>query len=318
MVATEFTDMFGCRLPLQQAGMGGVAGPELVAAVTGAGAMGVLPAAGFGSFAARLEALDRQLAVAGGSHGPYGCNFLMPFLDRGDVEVAAERAALVEFFYDEPDADLVELVHAAGTRAAWQIGSVDEARMAVDVGCDVVIAQGVEAGGHVRGERSLVPILDEVRSALAVPIIAAGGISTAADLARVLDAGACAARVGTRFVATVESEAHPDYVRALRNASSAGDTVLTTAFGVGWPDAPHRVLRSTVEAAEALGDDMAGVLEVDGEQIPLPRFSTPPPTRAVRGAIEAMALYAGEGVGDVREVTAAAEVVRELTSALPT
>lgn len=297
--------------------MPGVAGPELVAAVTGAGAMGVLPAAGHRPFAIRLEALERELAAAGGSQRTYGCNILMPFLNRADVEVAAERAALVEFFYSEPDADLVESVHAAGTRAAWQIGSVDEARTAVDVGCDFVIAQGTEAGGHVRGETPLVSLLEEVRGSVDVPVIAAGGISSAADVARVLDAGACAARVGTRFVATIESEAHPDYVKALRDANSAGATVLTTAFGADWPDAPHRVLRSAVEAADALDHDVTGVLEVDGEHFPLPRFSTAPPTRDVSGAVEAMALYAGEGVGDVRDVVAAADVVRELTSALP-
>jgi NAD(P)H-dependent flavin oxidoreductase YrpB (nitropropane dioxygenase family) len=127
----------------------------------------------------------------------------------------------------------------------------------------------------------------------------------------VLAAGASAARVGTRFLATSESGAHPDYVAALLAAGQT-DTLLTTAFEVGWPDAPHRVLASAVAAAEALDEETVGEVDVNGESQPVPRLAARTPSREVTGTVEAMALYAGQGVGLVNEVEGAASLVREL------
>jgi NAD(P)H-dependent flavin oxidoreductase YrpB (nitropropane dioxygenase family) len=95
-------------------------------------------------------------------------------------------------------------------------------------------------------------------------------------------------------------------------AASAEDTVLTTAFGVGWPDAPHRVLASAVAAAEALEEETVGTLALDGASHTLPRFSARTPSRDVSGTIAAMPLYAGQGVGEVTAIGDAAEVTREL------
>jgi NAD(P)H-dependent flavin oxidoreductase YrpB (nitropropane dioxygenase family) len=201
-------------------------------------------------------------------------------------------------------------VHTGGALAGWQVGSVEEARRAADAGCDLVIAQGVEAGGHVRGTVALFPLLAEVLEAVSVPVVAAGGIASARSMAAALAAGAAAVRVGTRFLATAESGAHPDYLAALLAAGQT-DTVLTTAFAVGWPDAPHRVLASALAAAEALDDETVGALEVDGEPQPVPRFAARTPSREVTGSVEAMALYAGEGVGLVTEIGDAASLVRE-------
>jgi hypothetical protein len=137
-----------------------------------------------------------------------------------DVELAAGRARLVEFFYDTPDPGLISLVHAGGALAGWQVGSVAEARQAVDAGCDLIIAQGLEAGGHVRGAVGLLPLLAEVLEVVTVPVLAAGGITSARAMAAALAAGAAGVRVGTRFVATQESGAHPDYVAALLAAAA--------------------------------------------------------------------------------------------------
>lgn len=307
MLATAFTELVGCRVPIQQAGMGGVAGPELAAAVADAGGLGMVsmvltPAPEAGA------ALD---ALAGRTAGTVGINFLMPFLDPGLVEVAASRVRVAEFFYADPDPALIRTVHDGGALAAWQVGSLAEARAAEDAGCDFVVVQGTEAGGHVRGEVGLLPLLDSVLGVLQVPVVAAGGIATARGVAAVLAAGASAARVGTRFVATPEADAHPAYVAALLGAS-ARDTVLTTAFSVMWPDAPHRVLRSCVAAAGAASGDIVGEISAGTTRMPVPRHSVPAPTRDTTGEIAAMALYAGESVGAVTEVKPAAEVVREL------
>jgi nitronate monooxygenase len=307
MLSTRFTTLLGCTVPIQQAGMGGVATRELATAVADAGGLGMLggvrlSAAYLADQLARLRRQTRQTL---------GVNFLMPFLDPECVEVAASKVRLVEFFYGDPDERLVRTVHAGGALACWQVGSVDEAKAAVDAGCDLVVAQGIEAGGHVRGKLSLLPLLEGVLGAVDVVVVAAGGIGTARAMAAALAAGADAVRIGTRFVAAAESAAHPLYKEALIQAR-AEDTVLTETFSVLWPNAPHRVLASCVQAAHTFTEEFVGETEVGGRKLLLPRFAVPTPTRWTEGRIEAMALYAGESVSAVRRIQSAAEIVREL------
>lgn len=305
MLTTRFTELVGCDIPLQQAGMGGVATADLAEAVTRAGALGMIGAA--------MVPAPQLAKTLDDLPAPVGVNFLMPFVDPDAVETAASRARLVEFFYGDPDPKLVDLVHAGGALAAWQIGDADEARQAQQAGCDLIVAQGVEAGGHVRGTTGLLPLLDAVLDATGgtTPVVAAGGIGTARAVKAVLAAGADAARVGTRFVAATEADAHPEYVQALVEAN-AKDTVLTTAFGVMWPDAPHRVLTSCVEAAEACTEENVGELSMGDMKMPLPKFAVPCPGRTTTGTIGAMALYAGQSVGAVTKTQPAADIVREL------
>jgi NAD(P)H-dependent flavin oxidoreductase YrpB (nitropropane dioxygenase family) len=307
MLETAFTRLVGCSVPIQQAGMGGVSTPELAAAVARAGGLGMVnlvmvPAGEVGATVARL---------AGEASGPVGINFLMPFLDLAAVEAAAPHCRLVEFFYGEPDAKLVGRVHDAGALAAWQVGWADEGKKAADAGCDLVIAQGIEAGGHIRGTVGWPALMDELLASVGVPIVAAGGIGSARAMAAALAAGAAGVRVGTRFVATRESGAHPSYVEALLRASGA-DTVITTAFSGMWPNAPHRVLRSCVAAMEAFDGEVVGTVEMAATKLPIPKGSAPVPTRETTGAVPAMALYAGESVGNVVRVQSAGDVVREL------
>lgn len=309
MLPTRFTELVGCEVPIQQAGMGGVAGPDLAVAVSDAGGLGTvaLHAMPAGMVADTLDATAQRTSA------PLAFNVLMPFLDRDAVAAAATRCRLVEFFYGDPDADLVDLVHEGGALAAWQIGSLDEAEAARGVGCDLVIAQGVEAGGHVRGRVGLLPLLSAVLDAVDVPVVAAGGIGSARSAAAAFAAGADAVRVGTRFVATQEADTHPDYAAALVDAR-ADDTVLTDTFSVMWPDAPHRVLRSCIDRVRALDADTTGEVEIDGTAMPVPRLSVLVPTRATTGSVDAMALYAGESVTEVVGVVPARDVVREITT----
>ena len=229
-ITTRFTEMFQCQYPLQQAGMGGFATPDLAIAVAQAGGLGMLS----GTIGAEALAAQLDIVPVG---VPVGVNFLVPFLDRAALEDAATRSPLVECFWGAPDPGIVASAHECGARAGWQVGSADEARAACDAGCDLIVAQGIEAGGHVRGTVGLLALLDEVRAIITLPIVAAGGIGTGRAMAAALAAGADAVRVGTRFVASSESTAHPTYIDALIR-SGADDTVLTTAFGEGWPDAP--------------------------------------------------------------------------------
>ena len=305
---TRFTELLGCRAPIQLAGMGWVAGPDLAAAVARAGGAGtvaphMLPAP------ALAPMLDQLVARAA---GPVGVNVLIPFLDPDAVDVAASRTRYVEFFYGDPDHTLVERVHAHGALAAWQVGSPGEAVAAEQAGCDFVIAQGIEAGGHVRGSTALLPLLDAVLDAVDVPVVAAGGIATARGLAAVLAAGAGAARIGTRFLAAAEADVHPDYREALVGAVAA-DTELTEAFSTTWPDAPHRVLRTCIATARTRTADPVATIVLGDATVPVPRLGPMAPTRSTTGDVAAMALYAGQGVAAVREILPAAEIVAELT-----
>ncbi len=146
-----------------------------------------------------------------------------------------------------------------------------------------------------------------------MPVLAAGGIGTARAMAAVLAAGADGVRVGTRFMAAEEAETHPDYVKALV-AAEAKDTVYTEAFSIGWPDAPHRCLRSCVEAARAFQGEFVGEgrNNMTGEQFSIRRFQVGVMDKSVTGAIEAMPPWAGESVDAVKRVQPAAEIVHEL------
>ena len=245
---------------------------------------------------------------------PFGVNFIFEpdgEIDRKCIEVAARAARMVEFFYGDPDPELVSIVHDQGSLACWQVGSCDEAVAAANARCDIIVAQGIEAGGHVRGRIGLQALLGEVLGHVDLPVIAAGGIGTGQAMAAALIAGADGVRVGTRFVAAAESGAHPTYVTALMSAA-AEDTIYTEAFSRFWA-APHRVLRSCVAAAETLKDDIVGERDsLDGTRIPAFRLAPLVVDRTTAGALEVMPFWAGEGVGAVKRVQPAREILDEL------
>ena len=312
MSPTSFTELVGCRLPIQLAGMGGIISEVgLTAAVTKAGGLGML--GGGGVPASSLRSMLEALADA--TDGSFGVNFLMPFVDRDPVKVAARRSRVCDFHFGTPDASYVDLVHEGGALAGWQVGSPEEALAAVEAGCDFVIAQGVEAGGHVRGTLPLDDLLAGIVGSVDVPIVASGGIGTGQRVRDLIDAGAAAVRIGTCFVAATESPAHPEYVAALI-AASADETEMTKTFGAEWPNAPHRVLRSSIQAANAATDDVIATLGLGEDGWPVHRFSSLPPTKDVHGNIAAMALYAGMSVENVATRRPAAEIVAELCALL--
>jgi NAD(P)H-dependent flavin oxidoreductase YrpB (nitropropane dioxygenase family) len=317
MLTTRFTQLVGCTVPMQQAGMGAAAPPELVAAVSEAGAFGMLGTARAGFNAttfARLLEQTRQLTAR-----PFGVNFIMrpgsvaAASAREFIEQAARVSKVVEFFYTDPSAEFVWIVHDHGALVSWQVGSREEALAAADIGCDLVVAQGIEAGGHVRGTIGMLSLLCEVLDAVpGVPVLAAGGIGTGRAMAAALAAGADGVRVGTRFVASLEAGVHSTYAQALVDAR-ARDTVYTRAFHVGWPEAPHRVLRSAIDVAQAFPGEIVGkVVGLDGTEVAVPRFGSRVPDRTATGEVAAMSLWAGESVGGVTRVLPAGDVIREL------
>ncbi len=295
----RFVELMGVTRPLQQASMTRVTTAPLVAAVANAGALGMI-AVGRSPIQSVLTQIEEIRAL---TSKPFGAGFIVRYLNRDTLDEIADKIKILEFFYEWPDPALV----LPGTITGWQVGSVDEAKAAVDAGCRFVIAQGVEAGGHVRSTTPLNQLLDGVRSAVEVPIIAAGGIGTSADVRAAMALGADAVRIGTRFLGASEVDIHPIYRQGLIDAM-ADDAQYTTVFDVGWPDAPQRALASAVALAMQAGPDPVGHL---GEN-PMPRRGTTPPNSKTTGQIEAMALYAGRSVAAVTKVEPAAAIIEDL------
>jgi nitronate monooxygenase len=310
-MGTSFTELVSCTVPIQLAGMGPVCSDELCAAVSEAGGLGQITVAGL-----PIEMLERRLDhIRSLTAKPIGANFLIPALDRECLRAVSRVARVVDFFWGDPDRELVAIAHEGGALVSWQVGSVEEAVAAENTGCNFIIAQGIEAGGHIRGKLGLLPLLSQVLDRVRVPVLAAGGIGSARALAAVLAAGAAGARCGTRFVAAQESAAHPTYVQALIQAR-AEDAVRTDLYHVGCPLCPstHGVLGSAIETAQELDEDVVGEVEFGGQKMPIAKFQgVPTPIKSVTGHVAAMACYAGESVGDVRAVQPAAEIVADLT-----
>jgi nitronate monooxygenase len=313
-VRTRFTELAGCQVPIQQAPMGPVSTPALAVAVADAGGVGSITAMGF-----TAAELDKVLAgMAEQTTGVLAANFLTEDIDREAVEAAAARVRIVDFFWADPDPALVEIAHRGGALACWQVGSLDEARAAADAGCDVVIVQGIEAGGHVRGDSPLRPLLESVLGQLDLPVLAAGGIGDGHSFAAVLDIGAAGVRVGTRFVATTESGAHPAYKQAVADAV-ADSTEITDVFSVCplCATVPRaRVLRSCIRALGDLAGDTAGETTVGGQRIALPKGHGLPPGTAAKGHVDAMAMYAGESAARVAAVEPVAQVIQSWRAAV--
>src|SRR3989449_8291957 len=213
MLQTKFTELLGCTVPLQQAGMGKIASPALAAAVAEAGGRGRLRGIASAPPEYVAKVLDR---LRRSTSGAFGANFIVAGardetsgkLDADFLkvlEVAASRAPVVEFFYENPDVELVEIAHAGGALVSWQVGSGPEAVAAEEAGCDLIVAQGTEAGGHVRGTIGLLALLGEVLPSVEGPVVAAGGVGTGGGVGAALAAGASAGRVGPPVVASEEA-----------------------------------------------------------------------------------------------------------------
>jgi nitronate monooxygenase len=249
--------------------------------------------------------------MASRTTGVLAANFLTDSIDPEAVAAAAARVAIIDFFWADPDPALVELAHRGGALASWQVGSLEEARAAAAAGCDAVVVQGIEAGGHVRGFSPLRPLLESVLGALDLPVLAAGGIGDARAFAAALTMGAAGVRAGTRFIATEESGAHPDYKRAV-TAATAGSTEITDAFGLCplCATVPRaRALRSCVEAVRGLAGDTVGEMTVAGQRVTLPKGSGTTPGATATGHIEAMPMYAGESAAAVDAIAPVADVI---------
>jgi nitronate monooxygenase len=314
-IATPLTERLGCRYPIISAGMGGPARSELAAAVSEAGGFGLL-----GMVREAPALIAREIAaVRRRTNRAFGVNLIPsatdPKLLEDELAACFDAGVPAMCFFWDVDAAAVAKAKRAGCLVLYQVGSVADAKKAQDVGADVIVVQGVEAGGHVRGRRGLSVLLPEVVDAVTVPVAASGGIVDGRGLAAALALGAHGVHCGTVFLASPESFAHEYHKRRIVEAEP-GSTVHTDLFAINWPpDSPVRVLHNSVTAAA--GDKLWGhhpdtlprepVAEDEGR--PLWRYGTDSPLRTTTGDLEAMALYAGDGAGRVAAIRPAAEIV---------
>lgn len=339
-LSTRLTREYGLIHPFVEAGMGFVALPKLVAAVSNAGGLGVLgvapePPPAVGVRATQIMTLtdkpfglDFFLVVASPPIGPVTVDAHI------DATLAARAGGapiqVVVFHFDTPKPAWVAALQAAGIKVWAQVPSVDDARAAVGVDVDGLIVQGKEAGGHSKSTTPLKQLLRDVLRAVdpRTLVLAAGGIATGADVVTALAHGAEGVWVGTRLVASAEAYAHPEWKRRLV-AAKKQDTVKTILFGPELPCEPYRVLRTRVvdqflPREDELCDDPPNFNPSIGTttlfpgtpfavpDVPMPQFSAFPPTPdtvPLAGNLEAFGMPAGEGVQHINEIKPAAQII---------
>src|SRR5712692_7101283 len=320
MLKTALCRQLGIEYPIFSVGMGGgMAGPELAAAVSNAGACGVLGMGGLPAPYIRQQIQHLRTLT----DKPFGVNILLPLLQEGQIETCLdEKIPILVLFWGDPK-PYVEEAHRRCTTVFIQVGSVEEVRAAAEAGEDAIIAQGVEAGGHVKSTTSLSTIVPVVVEAVKpVPVIAAGGIANGRGVVAALSLGAQAVSIGTRFLCSEETQV----VRAYKERvvkSKAEDTVYTFLFDVGWPEAAHRVLRNkATDEWEAAGrptsgqrpgeGSVIGTMTLAGTTVEVSRYAVFPPMPGFTGDIEHAALYAGESCSLINDIKPAAQIVRDL------
>src|ERR1700733_14287383 len=301
-VMTPVCELLGIEQPIVQAAMVDI--PQAAAAASNAGALGMLTLTWSGD----VGAVVRETAAL--TTRPFGGNLVLTDDRHRRLDQALDAdLRIVSFFLGDPGG-YVEAVHDAGGVVMHTVGSAEEAR---------------RAGGHGGSTVATLPLVPAVVDAVApVPVIAAGGIADARGVAAVFALGAQAAWVGTRFLLAEEMPIHEDYRRALIAAAETDPQWYPNLYDVGWPDSPHRTLRnSTAKAWEAAGcppdDQRPGIGDViahlaSGEAIV--RYEGAPAMVGTTGDIEALSMWAGQGVALTRESQSTADIVAELTSRL--
>ena len=314
---TAVCERLEIEVPIVQAPMAGAGGPRLAAAVSNAGGLGTLAL-----WRMDDENLRRQVRETRSlTSKPFAVNLNMELPQEERLEACLEEGVpVISFFWRDPS-PLVSRAKAGGAVVMHTVGNAKDARLAVDCGVDIIVAQGWEAGGHVRGTVATMPLIPAVVDAVGeMPVIAAGGIADGRGLAAALTLGASGVWIGTRFLASEEVAIHPEYQQRLLAATENDTTHLDDLFDVGWPNAPHRVLRnSTVANWEAAGRPPSGKRPGEGEVIAtaksvgeIVRYSSGTPRPDAVGDIEALSMWAGQGVAMVHKVQPAAEIVREI------
>ncbi|XP_065870449.1 uncharacterized protein [Euphorbia lathyris] len=312
--------ILGFEYGILQAPLGpDISGPQLVAAVANAGGLGFLRAPDGESSEYLRELIKRTRTL---TDKPFGVGLVLAFPHEENLKtILDEKVAVLQVYWGECTEELVHRAHQAGVKVVPQVGSFEDAKKAISVGVDAIIVQGREAGGHVIGQEGLISLLPRVVDLVGdrdIPVIAAGGIVDARGYVAALALGAQGVCLGTRFLATEESYAHPTYKRKLIELSK---TEYTNVFGrARWPNAPQRVLltpffndwKCLPPHENEVNQPVIGRSMINGEEKEIRKFAGTVPNVTTTGDIESMAMYAGQGVGIIDEILPAKEVVKRL------
>src|SRR6202163_946094 len=239
---THTCNLLGIDVPVLQAGMSTYTTPELVAAVSNAGGLGII--GGLGRTPDQLRNEIRQVREL--TSRPFGVNHVVCQLDHAAVQVTlAQRVPVLSLAWGRA-ADLTYQAHEAGSKVLHMVATPEEAGLVASDGADVIVAQGTEGGGHV-GAMSTLPLVPMVIDVVAgVPVLAAGGIADGRGLAAVLMLGAQGALIGTRFLATPEARGRGHSKDVILNA--LGSQTVASRFyddvlGFVWPGAIVRTIK---------------------------------------------------------------------------
>ncbi|MEO6972953.1 MAG: nitronate monooxygenase [Rhodoferax sp.] len=234
MIETGLTNLFALRHPIVLAPMAGVSGGHLAAAVSNAGGLGLV-GGGYGNPAWLRKEMFRAKEA---TQRPWGVGLITWAVDLGVIELVLgyqPDAVMLSFGDPRPYGAIIK---AAGCRLICQVQDLDEARLAVQAGADVVVAQGTEAGGH-GGGRATLPLVPAVVDTVApTPVLAAGGIADGRGLAAALALGAHGALIGTRFYASTEAlgrQRAKQRIVAARGHETLRTRVFDIVRGYGWP-----------------------------------------------------------------------------------
>ncbi|QXT39201.1 NAD(P)H-dependent flavin oxidoreductase [Gymnodinialimonas ceratoperidinii] len=256
---------------------------------------------------------DRPFAV--------NLNLSQPYEAALETCVAAGVHGVSFFWGMDPGA--IARAKAAGLMVMLSVGTVAEGLAAEDAGADIIVAQGWEAGGHVWGQVSTLALVPAMVDAVSIPVVAAGGIADGRGMAAALMLGASGVWIGTRFLASREATIHATYRARVLAASEADTEWYRDLYDGGWPDAPHRTLRNaTSERWRDAGAGPPGTRPGEGEAVgarpggaPVLRYQSYTPLPGTTGDVAAMSLWAGQGVGLVRQEQGAGEIVAEIPAA---
>ena len=316
MLHTTLCTLLNIQLPIIQAPIGSATSPELVAAVSNAGGLGMLALSWRNLEECRQIIRETRRLT----NLPFGINLVLEWSQVERLKVCLEEEVkIVSFFWGNPE-PYIQIAHHSGAVVLHTVASASEAKQAVEAGVDVIVAQGWEAGGHVWGKVAtfaLVPSIVDVVSS--IPVVAAGGIADGRGIAAALALGASGVWMGTRFLVSDEASVHPLYKQKIIEATE-DNTVYSSLFDIGWSNAPHRTLRnSTVSHWEAAGNPPISKRPNEGEIIAyfaegrqIERYSDVIPLPGMSGDVEALALYAGQSVGLVSRLQPAGEIVQQL------
>ena len=300
---SSFTESFSLRHPVALAPMGGVAGGALAAAVSNGGGLGLI--GGGGGDKGWLQ--DQLRIVTDSTSDPWGVGFLSWALETETLEWTLQhRPTAIMLSFGDPRS-FADVIRDAGAKLIVQVTDLDEARRATEVGADVIVAQGAEAGGH-GGRRSTLPFVPAVVDLVGpTPVLAAGGITDGRGLAAALVLGAAGALVGTRFEASFEALIPSAVARAI--VESNGDStersrLVDIARRSPWPQRyTARTLRNDFLDRWTNREDE---LQKDNDALDAYGLA------AERNDPAVAPIWAGEGIDLIKELSGAADLVRVL------